>query len=269
MNGTFTDYLQKTSAQLDVFFSEIFRRDPVLEEIFSYSVLGGGKKFRPALLTAAAESLGTPGSAVIQAAAAMELVHAFSLVHDDMPCMDNDDMRRGKPSCHRRFGEGNALLAGDGLLILAFRLLSEISDGVLAARLTQELAKASLDMVQGQYLELNGGDKPDARRIMEVHRLKTGALITGALRMGALAAGASPQDLAAVTEYGGCLGLLFQITDDLLDREEENLASAAGETHCRDLARQCAEKARRALEGFSGRSGLFLEAVDFLLQRKE
>jgi geranylgeranyl diphosphate synthase, type II len=188
-----------------------------------WSVFAGGKRFRPALLLAVGETFGASCESLIATACALEMIHTYSLVHDDLPSMDNDDLRRGRPTCHVRFGEATAILAGDALLTLAFKTVAQ--DNKLSATkrslLISEIARAAgtpEGMVAGQAYDLEAESRSvGAEELETIHRLKTGALITGAARCGAIIADVSVSALEAVTEYAGQLGLLFQITDDLLD----------------------------------------------------
>ncbi|MGH9881450.1 MAG: polyprenyl synthetase family protein [Pyrinomonadaceae bacterium] len=188
-----------------------------------WSVFAGGKRFRPLLLLASGETFGAPEELLLSTACALELIHTYSLIHDDLPSMDNDDLRRGQPTCHVRFGEATAILAGDVLQTLAFQILADETQLTFATRvrLVSEVARAAGTpggMVAGQALDL-GAESRDVTtdELEQIHRLKTGALIIAAARCGAIIASASEEELAAITEYAGQLGLLFQITDDLLD----------------------------------------------------
>jgi len=188
-----------------------------------WSIFAGGKRFRPILLLGVGETFGAAPELLTNTACALELIHTYSLIHDDLPSMDNDDLRRGRATCHIRFGEATAILAGDALQTLAFKIVSE--DESLAAekrvRLIAEIARASgtpHGMVAGQSCDLEAESREvSAGELEKIHRLKTGALIIAAARCGAIIAEASESELAAVTEYAAQLGLLFQITDDLLD----------------------------------------------------
>jgi len=188
-----------------------------------WSVFAGGKRFRPALLLAAGETFGASRDSLIATACALEMIHTYSLVHDDLPAMDNDDLRRGRPTCHVRFGEATAILAGDALLTLAFKTVSEDANLSAPTRaiLISEIANAAgtpEGMVAGQAYDLEAESQNVAAAELEkIHRLKTGALITTAARAGGMIAGTSKDELKAITDYAGQLGLLFQITDDLLD----------------------------------------------------
>ena len=189
-----------------------------------WSLFAPAKRFRPFLLFAVGETFGARPENLLRAACAFELIHTYSLVHDDLPAMDDDDLRRGRPTCHVKFGEAAAVLAGDALQALAFQSIAEDEslDASLRVRLVSELARAAgtpEGMVAGQAHDLAAETRADvgAAELELIHRRKTGALIAAAARAGALVAGASPRELDALTEYARDLGLLFQITDDLLD----------------------------------------------------
>jgi geranylgeranyl diphosphate synthase type II len=186
-----------------------------------YSVQAPGKRLRPSLVLLAAEACGGEGEAALPAAAAVELVHAYSLIHDDLPAMDDDDLRRGRPTCHKQFGEALAILAGDALLALAFEIVArDIQPPDVAARCCAELGRAAgaTALVGGQAddldLEFRGGD---LAAVEAVHRRKTGAMILASLRLGGFVAGADATQLACLDVYGQALGLAFQIVDDVLD----------------------------------------------------
>jgi geranylgeranyl diphosphate synthase type II len=187
-----------------------------------YSVLGGGKRLRPLLCLMAAEACGADVEAALPAACALELVHAYSLIHDDLPAMDNDDLRRGQPTCHKAFDEATAILAGDALLTLAFEIVAMHTRPARAAigciRVLAEAAGAA-GMVGGQMADLLAEGRSDgtAAALEAIHRRKTGALLRAALRMGAIVAGADAPRRAALDNYGRAVGLAFQIVDDLLD----------------------------------------------------
>lgn len=194
-----------------------------IHQAIRWSVFAGGKRFRPALLLAIGQAFSASIDDLIRTACAFEMVHTYSLIHDDLPAMDDDDLRRGRPTCHVRFDEATAVLAGDALQTLAFRVIAE--DGRLNAEtriaLIAELARAAATpegMVAGQALDMEAETRQvNKSQLEEIHRLKTGALIVAAARCGAIIGGASENELAAVTSYGSHLGLLFQITDDFLD----------------------------------------------------
>ena len=198
-----------------------------LHEAMRYSVLGGGKRVRPALVYATAQAVGLPQSSVIAAACAVELIHAYSLIHDDLPAMDDDDLRRGRPTCHKAFDEATAVLAGDALQTLAFEILTTDSqlpaDPAIRLSLVRLLAEATgtAGMAGGQALDLAAeGQALDLAAITEIHARKTGALIRASVLLAAACQPKlSPADYQALDRYARCVGLAFQIQDDLLDIE--------------------------------------------------
>ena len=223
-----------------------------LGEAMRYAVLDGGKRLRPLLVLAASEAVRPSAAAdaqagmeeaALRAACAVELIHAYSLVHDDLPCMDNDVLRRGKPTAHVQFGEAEALLAGDALQALAFELLVPDDAAIPArvqARLARLLARAagSQGMAGGQAIDLTSvGLQLDEAQLQQMHRLKTGALLQGSVEMGAACAGDLPEAVsAALRDYGAALGLAFQVVDDILDvvAESQTLGKTAGKDAAAD-----------------------------------
>lgn len=215
---------------------------PVIHEAMRYSSFAGGKRLRGVLTLATAGMLGLEEERVLPAAAAIEMIHTYSLIHDDLPAMDDDDYRRGRPTCHRVFGEAIAILAGDALLTLAFETLSRLAEGGFASsvvlQVIQEVASGagSRGLVGGQVVDLESEGKDVGASVLEyIHRHKTGALFRAAIRSGAILAGAGDKELTALTGYAEAFGLAFQITDDILDLagSEEKLGKKTG----RDLAR--------------------------------
>jgi len=210
-------------SQLDLLIPKESDEPQRVHAAIRWSVFAGGKRFRPALLLATGQTLGASTDDLLRTACALEMIHTYSLIHDDLPSMDNDDLRRGRPTCHIKFGEATAILAGDALQALAFQTLAE--DERLApavrVRLIAEVARAAgtpQGMVAGQALDLDAESRDVTKvELDRIHLRKTAALIRAAARCGAIIAGASENDLEATTEYAGNLGLLFQITDDLLD----------------------------------------------------
>ncbi len=241
---------------------------PMMLDSMSYALLGGGKRVRPCLLLEVNALLGGEESRAMPFACALEMIHCYSLVHDDLPAMDNDDMRRGRPSCHRVFGEANAILAGDALLTLAFSVLAE-APGPETAK--AQVARGALDMAAGQSLDLNAVPA-DEDALMELHRRKTGALFLAAVRAGACLAGADAEKTAALCAYAEALGLLFQLTDDLLDAKPDAAAGSVsfvtlgGEERTRARVTECAKACACALDGFAGAETL-LELVAVLRER--
>jgi farnesyl diphosphate synthase len=207
-----------------------------LGDAMRYSVLGGGKRLRPLLALAASESVSGQTEAALRAACSVELIHAYSLVHDDMPCMDNDVLRRGKPTVHVKFGQATALLAGDALQALAFELLTPQSDSVppvVQARLCGLLARAAGEsgMAGGQAIDLASVGKPlDEAQLKTMHELKTGALLQASVLMGAACGSATPAQTQALSDYGHAIGLAFQVVDDILDvtADSATLGKTAG-----------------------------------------
>lgn len=237
MTGTLTDFLSRCRARLEPLLSAALAVDyatlsapdanPLpLHAAMAHSLLGGGKRLRPCLAYAAAGVAGESSAATDQVAVAVELLHTYSLIHDDLPAMDDDDLRRGRPTCHIVFGEAMAILAGDALQALAFAQLGAIDSLPANAtlRLIQRLAHAAgaQGMVLGQAIDLEATGKKLNRGALEtMHRRKTGDLIAASVVMGAISAGTEdPALLAALDAYGHQLGLAFQVRDDLLDAEE-------------------------------------------------
>ena len=221
------EFLAQSRARVDTELDRLVPGETVepvaVHGAIRWSLFAGGKRFRPALVLAVGETLGAPTEDLLATACALEMIHTYSLIHDDLPSMDNDDLRRGRATCHVRFGEATAILAGDALQTLAFQTIAE--DEYLTAatrvRLIGEVARAAgvpAGMVAGQAYDLAAEARENTGVDLEkIHSQKTGALIMAAARCGAIIAGASDQELAAVSEYARQLGLLFQITDDLLD----------------------------------------------------
>jgi farnesyl diphosphate synthase len=213
-----------------------------LVEAMRYAVLDGGKRLRPLLVLAGCEALGGNRAGALRAACATELIHAYSLVHDDLPCMDNDVLRRGKPTVHVKFGEAQALLAGDALQALAFELLTPDDPAIpadLQARLCRLLAQAagSAGMAGGQAIDLASvGQKLTERQLSEMHRLKTGALLQGSVMMGAACGAPTPVQTKALEAYGAAIGLAFQVVDDILDvtADSATLGKTAGKDAVQD-----------------------------------
>jgi len=255
-----------------------------------YSLFAGGKRIRPVLCLEAARTVADEMESAVTAACALELIHTYSLIHDDLPALDNDDYRRGKLTNHKVFGDAMAILAGDALLTLAFQVLAELpAPADRKARLLAELATASGTvggMIGGQVADLEGeGKPPDAALLESIHRAKTGALLRASLRMGAIYAGASEGQYAALSCYGEHIGLAFQIVDDILDVEESS--EALGKTAGKDAAQhkitfpavygleasrtmaeaECA-RAHQVLEPFGARAARLHELADLIVRRK-
>lgn len=261
-------------------------------EAMRYAALGGGKRLRPFLLVETARLFGQDTQGVWMAAAALECVHVYSLIHDDLPCMDDDDLRRGKPTMHKAYDEAMAVLAGDALLTLAFEILArpEIhSDTSLRLQLVSDLAVASgpHGMIGGQIIDIYA--KPgetDEVLIRQLQALKTGALIHYAAVSGGKLAGASNEDLVNLSAYAQALGLAFQIRDDILDAEGDavlmgkaaqkdadlgkaTFVSIHGLNGAKKLANKLGDEAKRALKPYGEKADALIGAVDFVLERKK
>ena len=254
-----------------------------------YSLLAGGKRLRPLLCCAASEACGGNVRVALPAACAVEMIHAYSLIHDDLPCMDNDDLRRGKPTSHKRFGEGVAILAGDALLTEAFAVLAAAKPLALytASDLVTELARAagSRGLIAGQVADLEAeGRQPSEPALYFIHAAKTGMLLRASLKLGAMCAGGTKAQVAALDRFGFALGLAFQIQDDILDATQsaQKLGKTAGKDAAagkmtfpalfgleksRVLAEQWTEEAIAALRSFGSRAGTLRDLATRLLQR--
>jgi geranylgeranyl diphosphate synthase type II len=225
------DYLIERKALIEQALVRILpaegKDDPVIFQAVRYSLFAGGKRLRPILCLAAAEAIGGEADALLPVACSLELIHTYSLIHDDLPAMDDDDYRRGRLTSHKVFGEGIAILAGDALLTEAFRLLArrELMPGIapeLLLEVTGEIAEAAglSGMIGGQVLDIRSEGEPvDIETLQRIHRMKTGALISVSIRAGAILAGASEPELTSLSDYGRQIGLAFQIADDILNVE--------------------------------------------------
>jgi geranylgeranyl diphosphate synthase type II len=222
-----TDYLAEKKRAVDECLARMLPAEnetpPTIHGAMRYSLFAGGKRVRPILVLAVGESLGGAREALLHLGAAVEMIHTYSLIHDDLPALDNDDLRRGRPTCHKVFGEAMAILAGDALMTRAYQVLTELPQVPDATRLAiiREIAYATgtvEGMIGGQVVDLQAEGQPiDAGVLEYIHRSKTGALLTVCIRCAALAAGANGGQLAALTGFGNQIGLAFQIVDDILD----------------------------------------------------
>jgi geranylgeranyl diphosphate synthase type II len=222
-------------AALDRYLPKATVKPATIHRAMRYSLFAGGKRMRPVLALAAAEACGGKLDAALPAACAVECVHTYSLIHDDLPCMDDDDLRRGRPTSHKVFGEGVAVLAGDALLTQAFEILAQARPTKRhpIAVMIRELADAagSLKLIAGQVADLEGeGKKATRAQLRFIHERKTAAMIETSLRLGAMSANATPTQLDALTAFGRNLGLAFQVIDDILDvtQTSEKLGKSAG-----------------------------------------
>ncbi len=226
----FQQKLKEYSSLIESHLAQIPWSEGNLKESMTYSLQAGGKRVRPVLALASAKAVGGEIEGILDAVCALELIHTYSLIHDDLPSMDNDDYRRGKLANHKVFGVGQAILAGDALLTYAFELLGKTIPGVTPERqlrVVREVAKAAgpSGMVGGQVRDLEGENKQlDLEELESIHRMKTGAMLVVSARLGAILAGGSEEEIEALTDYAQAIGLAFQIKDDLLDIEGDSAA---------------------------------------------
>ena len=291
---TFKDYLTARTAAVDAaldgFLPKVKLRPATIHAAMRYTVFAGGKRLRPVMCLAAAEACGGEATAALAPACAVELLHTYSLVHDDLPCMDDDDLRRGRPTCHKVYGEGMAVLCGDALLTHAFAVLAQtpVTRRYSTRDHIVELATTggSTQLIGGQVMDLEGeGKSLTKRELVLIHEAKTAALLTTALRLGAMTANATPAKLAALTNFGHALGLAFQVIDDILDvtQSTEILGKTAGKDQAvakatypaivglaashREAAR-LTQAAMHALVPFGAKAARLREMADYLLKRE-
>jgi geranylgeranyl diphosphate synthase type II len=290
---TLSDYIsaqQKTvDAALERWVPAETDNPATIHRAMRYSLFAGGKRIRPLLAIAAADAVSDAPIGIESAACVLELIHTYSLIHDDLPALDNDDLRRGRPTCHKVFGDAMAILAGDALLTLAFEVLAKLDvDAERRVALVRELATASgtVDgMIAGQVNDIEGEGKfPTAHLLDSIHRAKTGALLRASVRMGAIYAGACDEQLDALTRFGEHVGLAFQIVDDVLDVEQssEALGKTAGKDaqqkkitfpavygidRSREMAEQERLEAHLALKTFDERAERLRELADLIVRR--
>jgi geranylgeranyl diphosphate synthase, type II len=274
---------------LDGFLPKAKTRPSTIHTAMRYSLFAGGKRLRPALCLAAADACGGAREAALPAACAVECIHTYSLIHDDLPAMDNDDFRRGKPTNHKVFGEGMAILAGDGLLTQAFEILTQADETKRYSHraMVKELAEASgsFQLIAGQVADLEGeGKKISANDLRYIHERKTSALLRCSVRLGGMSANCSPAQLESLSEFGYNVGLAFQVIDDILDvtQTSEQLGKTAGKDvaaqkatypsivgmeKSRVIAKQLTAKAYEALKPFKGRAAALEALAKYLLER--
>ena len=286
---------KKRQALVEHALKEELDRTPVLDDTLrasmAYSLMAGGKRLRPVLLMAAADAVGADGTKFLPVACALEMIHTYSLIHDDLPAMDNDDLRRGKPTNHVVYGEGIAILAGDALLTLAFTVIlrQKAVPAEALLRVVDEISRAAgaEGMVGGQVLDLEAENRQiSMEELRRVHTGKTGALFRAALRSGAILAGASEEQLSALTAYADHFGLAFQITDDILDviGNAEEIGKPVGSDEknhkstyvtltslemAQELARRTVAEAEAALSVFGQEAAFLRELVAYLVNRKQ
>lgn len=291
------EYLEQKRLDVDRFLDLIaptaVTSPTTLHESMRYSLLAGGKRIRPILTIAAAEAIGAAVPGLMPVACSLELIHTYSLIHDDLPSMDNDDFRRGKPTNHKVYGEAMAILAGDALLTMAFDLISRPDlmkdcDPVRQVRLVQELAygSGSRGMVGGQVFDIQAENKDiDLATLQTIHKHKTGMLIRASVRMGAIAAGATDRQLDDVTGYAEDIGLAFQIADDVLnvtgtreelgknpntdaERGKKTYPTFHGVEGAKKLADDCVSRAINRLSSFGPSADPLREIARYITARK-
>ena len=280
---------REVDTALGKFLPSATTKPATIHKAMRYSLFAGGKRMRPALCLAAAEACGGTWKQAMPMACAVECIHTYSLIHDDLPAMDDDDFRRGKPTNHKVFGEGIAVLAGDALLTQAFEILalSGRNDSYSAADLVLELARASgsLQLIAGQVADLEGeGKRLPLPELRYIHERKTSALLRCSVRLGGMSANATPTQLAALSDFGYHVGLAFQVIDDILDvtQTSETLGKTAGKdvqaekatypsivglAKSQRIATQLTERAFAALQPFRGRAVALQAIAEYLLKR--
>jgi geranylgeranyl diphosphate synthase type II len=281
--------IQLVDEALDRILPKANAKPATIHKAMRYSLFAGGKRLRPVLTLAAAEACGGEMGCGIEAACAVECIHTYSLVHDDLPCMDDDDLRRGRPTNHKVFGEGIAVLAGDALLTAAFEILAKApqTPRYKTDSFVRELAQSAGSgwLIAGQVMDLESEGKSISRNDLRfIHQAKTAALLTSALRLGAMSANASPRKLAHLTEFGQSVGLAFQVIDDILDvtQTTEKLGKTAGKdveatkatypaifglAQSKKIATTLTRKARTTLQPFGKKAEALHALADMLLGR--
>jgi geranylgeranyl diphosphate synthase, type II len=275
---------------LDRFLPKESTTPATIHKAMRYSLFAGGKRLRPILCLAAAEACGGKINPALPLACAVECIHTYSLIHDDLPSMDNDDLRRGRPTCHKVFGEGIAILAGDALLTIAFEIAATVKlpRRYALPEVLGEIASAagSRKLIAGQVADLEAeGRRLNRAQLRYIHENKTAALLTSSVRLGAMTANANAKQLAAITDFGRALGLAFQVIDDILDvtQTSEKLGKSAGKDvaakkatypavigleKSRAEARRLTAKAHGALESLGNRAVILRALADYLLRRE-
>ncbi len=284
------DRQKRIDRALDGFLPKEKTRPATIHKAMRYSLFAGGKRLRPILTLAAAEACGGKIERAMPLACAIECIHTYSLVHDDLPSMDNDDFRRGRPTCHKVFGDGIAVLAGDALLTIAFEIVSHArpARGYDMSTLLREVAVAagSRKLIAGQVADLEAEGRTTSREDLRfIHENKTSAILTASVCLGAMSANATAKELGAITKFGRNLGLAFQVIDDILDvtQTTEKLGKSAGKDiaakkatypsvigleESRAEARRLTRHADRALDLFGTKAARLRELADYLLERE-
>ncbi len=264
----YKDYLKMIEEALDQALPKTTQYPPLVHEAMRYCVFPGGKRFRPVLTLAACEAVGGKPKDALIPAISLELIHCMSLVHDDLPALDNDDERRGKPTCHKQYGEAIAILAGDALLNYAFQILPQAGSAEKVVRLLEEISTAAgtYGMIGGQVADLTiGKEELNLPKLDYISSHKTGKIIMASAVSGAIAAGASKEDSRRIHKYGECLGLAFQMVDDLLDGD--GYMRIIKQTELRQKVRDLIAHAKREIKNFGKKSEKLQMLADFLVER--
>ncbi len=291
INKILNDYNKRIEKAIDIYLPDKQSNYKTVTDSMRYSLLLGGKRIRPVLLLEFYKASGGEGESALPFAVALEMIHTYSLIHDDLPCMDNDDMRRGKPSNHKVYGEDMALLAGDGLLTHAFYVAS-LTQNLPVERIVAAIRELSFfagynGMVGGQVIDLESeGKRVDETVIEELNLLKTGGLLRAAAKIGAVLAGANNELVKVADEYGRSLGLAFQIVDDILDvsgnesalgkptgsdqrNNKSTFVSLYGVDKCRQKVEELTNNALNCLEAFKGDTEFLKELTLYLAEREK
>lgn len=281
------EYLARIAKDAEAKFDEhlppVKDRPCRLHEAMRYSMFAGGKRLRPALVRAAFDMFGGKGESVDYAMSALEMIHTFSLIHDDLPCIDNDDFRRGKPTSHKQFGEATAVMAGDALCVLAFELMGKTGNAKAIEVLAHLLSTYGL--IGGEMIDIEcEGKKVDLDTVDYIHYHKTAALIEAALQVGAMLAGADDKSIEAIRNYGRSIGLAFQIVDDILDivstteelgkdagsdieKGKATYPSIVGLEKSRERARELYEESIKALDGLTCDTSILRSIAAYIITR--
>lgn len=271
IKGYLKKYRMIVEDELEKLLPQKAARPNLIHDAMRYSVFNGGKRIRPILLLESAKAAGRKGNDALLLGCAIELIHTYSLIHDDLPSMDDADTRRGKPSCHVKYGEANAILAGDALLTLAFNVMSRINDRTKIGDIIFEVSRAigAFGMIGGQAMDLGIKNKENiGLPAMEyINILKTGSLIAVSCKIGAVISGADEKKINALTAYGEHVGLVFQIVDDILDND--GCAKIMGKSAARKEAENMIRGANNALKAFGRKADNLKGIADLILNRKE
>lgn len=269
LRARFNNIRKLIDSNLDRYLPKESAAPKTLHRAMRYSVFSGGKRIRPILALEGCRACGANIKDAVPAACALELVHAYSLIHDDLPAMDDDDYRRGKPACHKKFGEAQGILAGDGLLTLAFNIISKELDKKIVPDIVRELSEAigTKGMAGGQSLDIETRAKTaDRKMVRQINFLKTAKLFEAAAKLGAICGRASKREIAAMARYGALAGEAFQIIDDILDGDIYSKPSERKKARLE--AESLIKNAEAALKIFGNRADVFREIAQYMVNRQ-